>query len=75
MEDRINKIIMDHLRLTAPPLASNRLGTDFDTDSLDEIEIIMAIEEEFNIELSDDDAENFVTIADLYAFVANHTSD
>ena len=70
MKDRINKIIMDHLRLTETPLDSSRLDSDFDTDSLDEIEIIMEIEEEFNIEIGDADAEGFVTVGDIHDYVA-----
>ena len=75
MKEKINKIITDTLKLTRPIKDSDRLDYDFGADPLDEIEIIMEIEEEFNIEISDRDAEMLVTIADFYALVESQTSD
>ena len=45
------------------------LMKDLSADSLDAVEIIMAIEEEFGIEIPDEDAENFQTVADLVKYV------
>ena len=42
---------------------------DLEADSLDAVEIIMAIEEEYGIEIPDEEAEKFQTVADLVAYV------
>ena len=42
---------------------------DLSADSLDAVEIIMAIEEEYGIEIPDEDAENFQTVGDLVEYV------
>jgi len=52
---------------------STTLSDDLDADSLDAVEIIMAIEDEFGIEVSDDVGESFKTIADIVNFVEQNT--
>jgi len=52
---------------------STSLSEDLDTDSLDAVEIIMAIEDEFNIEIPDDAGESFKTIGDIVNFVTQNT--
>lgn len=42
---------------------------DLDMDSLNAVELVMAIEDEFNIEISDDTAENFSTVGDLVDYI------
>ena len=42
---------------------------DLEADSLDAVEIIMAIEDEFDIEIPDEDAEQFQTVSDLVSYV------
>ena len=48
------------------------LMKDLEADSLDAVEIIMAIEEEFGIEIPDEDAEKFQTVNDLVKYVDAH---
>ena len=43
-----------------------------DLDSLDAVEIVMAIEEEFNIEIPDSEADKILSIADAVAYISNH---
>ena len=45
---------------------------DLEADSLDAVEIIMAIEEQFDIEIPDDEAEKFQTVEDLVEYVDEH---
>ena len=47
------------------------LAEDLNIDSLDAVEIIMGIEEEFGIEIPDDEAEKFQTVGDLVKYVEN----
>ncbi len=47
---------------------------DLGSDSLDSIELIMALEEKFNIEIPDEDAEGMNTVEDVIRYVANKTS-
>lgn len=63
--DRVTKITIDHLDCDpekAVPTAS--FIDDLGADSLDNVELIMSFEEEFDIEISDDVAEHCLTIAD-----------
>lgn len=68
--DKIKDIIIDQLQVeeSAVDMDTN-LMKDLSADSLDAVEIIMAIEEEFGIEIPDEDAENFQTVADLVKYV------
>ena len=49
----------------------SRLKEDLDADSLDKIELLYAIEEEFEIDLPDDEADRVHTVADLIVLVGN----
>ena len=56
--ERVKDIIAEHLGFDTHQVADDsNLGDDLGADSLDTIEILMAIEEEFDLEISDDDAE------------------
>lgn len=68
--DKIKDIIIDQLQVEESDVdMDTNLMKDLSADSLDAVEIIMAIEEEFGIEIPDDDAENFQTVADLVKYV------
>ncbi|MZQ76157.1 MAG: acyl carrier protein [Peptoclostridium sp.] len=45
---------------------------DLEADSLDAVEIVMAIEDEFDIEVPDEDAENFKTIKQICDYIEEH---
>ena len=47
---------------------------DLGADSLDIVELVMALEEEFNIEISDEDAEKIRTVKDVVGFIQAHKS-
>jgi acyl carrier protein len=47
---------------------------DLNADSLDLVEVIMALEQEFDLEVSDEDAENIRTVGDAVSFIEDHNS-
>lgn len=50
----------------------HRFAEDLETDSLDRVELVMALEEEFGIEISDDAAEKIITVKDAIQFIKDN---
>ena len=70
LEDRVSAIIVEQLGVTKEELAPQAsFIDDLGADSLDIVELVMAIEEEFDIEIPDDDAEKIQTIKDVISYV------
>jgi acyl carrier protein len=70
IEDRLRKIAVDHLGVEAERVIdAASFIDDLGADSLDGVELIMACEEEFGIEINDDDAEHVLTFADMVKLV------
>ena len=72
--DRIKKIIVEQLEVgedEVTPQAS--VAEDLGADSLDIVELIMALEEEFEIEIPDEDAEKFRTVQDAVSYIEEKT--
>ncbi len=68
--DKIRSIIMDQLSVEESLVTMDtNLMKDLEADSLDAVEIIMAIEEEFDIEIPDEEAEKFQLVGDLVRYV------
>lgn len=68
--DKIKDIIIDQLQVEESDVAMDtNLMKDLSADSLDAVEIIMAIEDEFGIEIPDEDAETIQTVGDLVKYV------
>jgi acyl carrier protein len=70
LEDRVADIIVEQLGITkgeVVPEAS--FIDDLGADSLDIVELVMAMEETFDIEIPDDDAEKIQTIGDAFSYV------
>jgi acyl carrier protein len=70
MLDKIKEVIVDQLGVNADQvtLEANFID-DLGADSLDTVELIMAFEEEFDIEIPDADAEKIKTVQDVLDFV------
>jgi len=68
-EQRIKEIIVRQLEVDGSQLNEDASITDLGADSLDTVELVMAIEEEFDIEISDADANNIITIKEIVDFV------
>ena len=49
-----------------------RFKEDLDLDSLDAVEVVMAIEEEFGIEIPDSEADKILSISDAVAYISSH---
>ena len=74
VEEQVKKIIMEQLGVTAEevkPEAS--FVEDLGADSLDLTELIMAMEEAFDVEIAVDDAQKILTVKDAISYVQNHT--
>ena len=68
--DRIKKILVDRLGVDESKITENSsFIDDLGLDSLDIIELIMAFEEEFNIEIPDKDAEKIKTVGDAIKYL------
>lgn len=68
---RVTTIVGDQLGVDTPSLVPEaNLLDDLGADSLDVVELVMALEEEFGIEVPDDDVENIRTIGDIVTYVS-----
>lgn len=71
--DKIKGIIVDQLSVDEDMVQlDTNLMKDLEADSLDAVEIILGVEEEFGIEIPDEDAEKFETVRDLVDYVDSH---
>ena len=73
--EKIREIIMEQLNVDQDDVTMDtHLMKDLEADSLDAVEIIMAIEDEIEIEIPDDDAEKFQNVSDIVRFVEEKTN-
>lgn len=67
---RVKKIVVDHLGVDeAKVTESANFVDDLGADSLDTVELVMAFEEEFGVEIPDDAAEKIQTVGDAIGFI------
>lgn len=74
IEERVVELVMDQLgvgREEVTPEAS--FLEDLGADSLDTVELVMALEGEFDLEIPDEEAERITTVKDAIAYVKAHT--
>jgi acyl carrier protein len=70
VEDKIKKIICEQLEVDEKDVVPEAsFIDDLGADSLDQVELIMAMEEEFGISISDEEAEKIATVKDAIAYV------
>jgi acyl carrier protein len=73
--ERIKKIVIEHLDVDADKVSENAsFIDDLGADSLDNVELVMAFEEEFGVEIPDDAALNIQTVGDAIKFVEKATA-
>ena len=75
IEDKVKEIIIDQLGVEAVevvPAAS--FVDDLGADSLDTVELVMALEEEFDVEIPDEDAEKIKTVGEAIDYIKKHAS-
>ena len=71
--DRVRDIIVDLLGVEAEKVTPEaRFREDLEADSLDLVEMIMAFEEEFGGEISDEDAQKITTVGEAITYVEQH---
>ncbi len=74
LEDKIKKIIAEKLGADLDEIVPKAsFVDDLGADSLDLVELIMSMEEEFDIEISDEDAETLLTVNDALEYVVKHS--
>ena len=74
IEERVSDLVVEQLGVSADqvnPKAS--FIDDLGADSLDTVELVMAFEEEFGIDIPDEDAEGMSTVGDAMAYLEEHT--
>ncbi len=72
--DRVKKIVVEHLGVEADKVTvESSFIDDLGADSLDIVELVMAFEEEFDIEIPDDAAEKIATIKDAIDFISSNS--
>jgi acyl carrier protein len=70
MEERLKKLIADQLGVDESRVVTAASFTDdLEADSLDLVELIMSLEEEFNVEIPDEDAEKIMTVGDAMQYL------
>lgn len=68
--ERVKKIVIDHLGVDADKVSeSASFIDDLGADSLDTVELVMAFEEEFGVEIPDDAADSILTVGDAVKFI------
>tara|TARA_R110002096_G_scaffold147671_19_gene307754 strand:+ start:20245 stop:20487 length:243 start_codon:yes stop_codon:yes gene_type:complete len=76
IKDKVKDIIVEQLGVNAEQVTPEaKFIEDLGADSLDTVELVMAFEEEFNIEVPDEDAEKLTTVGDVYDYVEKRKSD
>ncbi len=71
--DRVKKIVVEHLGVDADKVTDDAsFIDDLGADSLDTVELVMAFEEEFGVEIPDDAAEKILTVKDAIGFINTH---
>ena len=71
-EERVKQIIVDQLGVAPEQVTEASFIDDLGADSLDTVELVMALEEEFDLEIPDEDAEKMTTVADAIKYLESH---
>ncbi|MEZ5425834.1 MAG: acyl carrier protein [Pyrinomonadaceae bacterium] len=75
VQEKIKQIVVDELGVDEAEVTENaRFIEDLGADSLDLVELVMRFEEEFDIEIPDEDAEKIQAVRDAYAYVEQHSA-
>ena len=69
VHDKVKEIIANQLSVNIKDITDNTTFSDINADSLDVVDIIMALESEFNLQIPDEEVDNFNTIGDLASFI------
>ena len=76
IETQVKSIVAEQLGVKAEEVTNDAsFVDDLGADSLDTVELVMALEEEFDTEIPDEDAEKITTVQEAINFVINRSSD
>lgn len=76
VEERVKEIIVEQLGVEASQVTERaKFVDDLGADSLDTVELVMALEEEFSIEIPDEDAEKIATVGDAIEYIQKHSDE
>jgi len=74
--ERVKKIVVEHLGVDEAKVVENaNFIDDLGADSLDTVELVMAFEEEFGVEIPDDQAETIATVGDAVRYLDKATAE
>jgi acyl carrier protein len=74
IEERVRKIVVEQLGVSEGQVTSEAsFVDDLGADSLDTVELVMALEEEFGTEIPDEDAENITTVQQAIDYINAHS--
>jgi len=75
VEEKVKEIIVDQLGVDEKQVSAEAsFIDDLGADSLDTVELVMALEEEFDIEIPDEDAEKIATVQNAVDYIKGHTN-
>ncbi|MCP5326220.1 MAG: acyl carrier protein [Oceanospirillaceae bacterium] len=75
IQQRLFNVVSEQLGVEVDKITpASRFIEDLGADSLDTVELIMAIEEQLDIEIQDSEAEKFFTVQDVLDYIANHVA-
>jgi len=75
IEDRVRDIICEHLSAKREQLTPEaKFIEDLGADSLDTVELVMALEEEFGIQVPDEEAEKLASVGDVIRFIEDNAN-